>query len=139
MAALDTNVLLRWLVQDDDAQSEQAGRLMAQAVSDGDVLYVPITVVLELEWVLRSRYGFDKAAIVAALAGLLAATQLSFQHELALETALQLFQQGRADFSDCIHVGLAHMAGETPLWTFDQAAAKLSGARLIGLMNDKTI
>jgi predicted nucleic-acid-binding protein len=131
MAALDTNVLLRWLVKDDAAQSAQAKQLIERAVRSGETLYVPITVVLELEWVLRSRYGFDKAANIGALASLLAATELSFQAETAVEIALQLFQQGKADFSDCVHIGLAALADESPLWTFDQAAAKLSGATLI--------
>ncbi len=131
MAALDTNVLLRWLVRDDAPQSAQAGRLIDAAVRAGDTLYIPITVALELEWVLRSRYEFDKVTIVNTFASLLASVELSFQSETALEIGLQLSQQGKADFSDGVHIGLAQVAGESKLWTFDQAAAKLVGAQLV--------
>ncbi len=62
MAALDTNVLVRFLVQDDAAQGEAAARLIRNGIRAGTPLFVPVTVRLELEWVLRSAFGFDKAA-----------------------------------------------------------------------------
>ncbi|MDO5289652.1 MAG: type II toxin-antitoxin system VapC family toxin [Pseudomonadota bacterium] len=129
MAALDTNVLVRYLVRDDARQLETARALMAAAVQRGEVLWVPISVMLELEWVLRARYGFAKDDVLGALGALLGAVELAFQNESALEVALALYRQGRADFSDCVHVALAHQAGQAPLWTFDKAAAKLEGAR----------
>ena len=131
MAALDTNVLVRYLVQDDDRQLAAARKLILAAVGAGETLYVPITVLLELEWVLRSSFGFEKEQIVATLSSLLATVELSFESEAAAEIALALYQRGQADFSDCVHVALAHAAGQSPLWTFDRAASKLDGAKAL--------
>lgn len=131
MAALDTNVLVRYLVQDDDRQLAAARKLILAAVRAGETLYVPITVLLELEWVLRSSFGFEKEQIVATLSSLLASVELSFESEAAAEIALALYQRGQADFSDCVHVALAHAAGQSPLWTFDRAASKLDGAKAL--------
>jgi len=131
MPALDTNVLVRFLVQDDGAQLQQAKALLERCVAAGELLFVPITVALEVEWVLRSRYGFQKDAVAAVFAALLSSAQLEFESETALELALARYHEGAADFSDCVHVALATQAGHSPLWTFDKAAARLDGARLL--------
>ena len=128
MAALDTNVLLRFLLQDDAAQSAAATRLIRQALEAGETLYVPVSVALELEWVLRSRFKLDKAAVAQTFAGLLQTVELHFEATAALEWALSEYESSAADFSDCIHAALALGAGEQPLWTFDKAAAVLQGA-----------
>ncbi len=131
MAALDTNILVRFLVEDDAAQLNAARKLIHARVAAGELLHIPVTVALELEWVLRSNFGFAKATVVATLSRLLASNELSFESEGALEVALVLYSQGAADYSDCLHVALASAAGEQPLWTFDKAAAKIDGARLL--------
>ncbi len=131
MPALDTNVLVRFVVRDDGAQLQAAKSLIEQCVADGRSLFVPVTVTLEFEWVLRSRYGFYKEAVLQVLSNLLSAAELSFDAERALEVALHLYREASADFADCVHVALAAAAGESPLWTFDKAAAKVAGARLV--------
>ena len=131
MAALDTNVLVRYIVQDDAAQLAAAKRLISRLVGDGITLFVPVTVVLELEWVLRSSFEFAKDDVLRTLSSLFSAAELTFESERALEVALQLFREGSADFADCLHVALATQAGEQPLWTFDKGASKVSGARLM--------
>jgi predicted nucleic-acid-binding protein len=131
MAALDTNVLVRYIVQDDAAQLAAAKRLISRCVGEGLTLFVPVTVVLELEWVLRSNFEFGKDDVLRTLSSLFSAAELSFESERALEVALQLFRKGAADFADCLHVTLATQAGESPLWTFDKSAAKVSGAQLL--------
>ena len=131
MAALDTNVLIRFLIEDDVAQLAAARKLIRRCVSAGEALFVPVTVALELEWVLRSTFGFGKPAVVQTLAQLLSSVDLSFESEGAIEVALALYSQGAADFSDCLHVALASSAGHKPLWTFDKAASKVDGARLL--------
>ena len=133
MAALDTNVLVRFLVEDDAAQCAAARKLIRGCVSAGTVLFVPVTVALELEWVLRSAFGFGKSSVVQTLSQLLSATELLFESEGSLEVALAHYGQGAADFSDCLHVALAHSAGEQPLWTFDKAASKVEGSRLLAV------
>jgi predicted nucleic-acid-binding protein len=131
MAALDTNVLVRYIVQDDAAQFAAAKRLILRCVTEGSTLFVPVTVVLELEWVLRSGFGFGKDEVLQTLSSLFSAAELTFESERALEVALQLFRKGSADFADCLHVASAAQAAEQPLWTFDKAAAKVDGARLL--------
>jgi len=131
MPALDTNVLVRYLVQDDAAQSAAARRLVRKCVTGGQTLFIPVTVSLELEWVLRSNFGFGKDAVVKTLSDLLSSVELSFESERALEVALLLYKEGSADYADCLHIALAVEAGEQPLWTFDRVASKVDGARLV--------
>ena len=131
MAALDTNVLLRFLLQDDPLQSQAATRLVSAALAARQMLYVPVSVALELEWVLRSRFKQDKATVAQTFSGLLDALELRFEAEAALEWALNQYESGSADFADCLHAALARQAGELPLWTFDKAAARVDGAKLL--------
>lgn len=131
MAALDTNVLVRFVVQDDAVQGKAAARLIRSGVQAGKPVFVPVTVVLEFEWVLRSAFGFDKAAVLHALSRLLGSFELGFESEGAVEAAVAQYERRTADFADCLHAALASQAGQAPLWTFDKAAAKVDGARLL--------
>jgi predicted nucleic-acid-binding protein len=133
MAALDTNVLMRYLVEDDAAQLAAARRFIRKCVAEGQTLFIPVTVSLELEWVLRSNFGFGKDAVVQTLSDLLSSAELTFESERALEVALLLYKEGSADYSDCLHIALAVEAGERPLWTFDKVASKVDGARLLSI------
>ena len=131
MAALDTNVLVRYLVHDDTAQLASAKKLIRRCVSEGQTLYVPVSVSLELEWVLRSNFSFTKDEVVHTLSQLLSSAELSFESESALEVALYRYKKSSADYADCVHVALAAQAGEQPLWTFHKVASKVDGARLL--------
>jgi predicted nucleic-acid-binding protein len=132
MPALDTNALVRYIAADDVAQLAAAKRLIRKCVSEGQTLFVPVTVTLELEWVLRASFGYTKDEVMQLLSSLFSAAELTFESERALEVALQLYREGSADFADCLHVALAAQAGELPLWTFDKRAAKINGAQSIG-------
>jgi predicted nucleic-acid-binding protein len=132
MPALDTNVLVRYVVQDDTLQLAAAKRLIGRCLAEGLSIFVPVTVALELEWVLRASFGYVKDDVLQVLSNLFSAAELTFESERALEVALQLYREGSADFADCLHIALATQAGEQPLWTFDKGAAKVSGAQLIG-------
>jgi predicted nucleic-acid-binding protein len=132
MPALDTNVLVRYVVQDDLAQLAAAKRLIRKCVLEGQTLFVPVTVTLELEWVLRASFGYAKDEVMGVLSSLFSAAELHFQSERALEVGLQLYRTGTADFADCLHIALSAQAGELPLCTFDKRAAKVSGSRLLG-------
>ena len=131
MAALDTNVLVRYLVRDDVAQLAAASQLIRRCVDQGETLYVPVSVALELEWVLRASFGFGKGEVTRTLADLLSSAELRFESEGALELALLRYKEGTVDFSDCLHIALATQAGEQPLWTFDKAATRVEGAQLL--------
>jgi predicted nucleic-acid-binding protein len=133
MAALDTNLLVRYLVQDDDAQLAAVKKLIRTALRAGETLFVPITVMLELEWVLRANFKFNKDQVTAVLSNLLASAELTFESEAVTEIGLALYKKSNADFADCVHIALAHVAGHGPLWTFDRAASKTDGARLLSV------
>lgn len=132
MPSLDTNILVRWLTNDDPEQCSAVTSLLKDASHTGETLFVPITVLLEMEWVLRSRYKFGRDAITTALDALLSVSELEIQAEAAAEVALWLFKNERySDFADCLHVGLAGRAGRRPLLTFDKRASSLTGAALL--------
>jgi len=123
--------LVRWLVDDDDDQVEQVEALFKSAIDEQVTLFVPTTVTLQLEWVLRSRYGFGKEAVMQALSALLEAKELELQAEPALERALHAYRQGPAEFADCLHAGLCGAAGRSPMLTFDAKAARLQDVKLL--------
>lgn len=127
MIALDTNVLVRFLTNDDPAQARRARRLVEQ----GEVL-IPLTVLLEAEWVLRAAYGFELAQIHAAFIGLLGLPNLHMQAADRVQKALEWFAGG-LDLADALHLVLADDA--TAFATFDQKlirrAKKLDGLRVV--------
>lgn len=127
MGAVDTNVLVRLLVADDKAQLSDVLGLLADADRNGESLFVPVTVILELEWVLRSRYGFQKDEIVLTYIALLEREEFEFQHEAAIEFAIFHSRQSNSDFADCLHVSLAELSDQLPLYTFDRRARRLPG------------
>jgi len=132
LPALDTNILLRYFLQDDRDQFNAARRLIRRCVAKRLALFVPVTVFLELEWVLRSRMGFNKLRILGLMSDLLASDELLFESEHALIAALHLYRTSSADFADTLHLALASHAGQQPFWTFDHAASRLSGAKKLG-------
>ena len=131
MAGLDTNVLVRWLVADDDEQAAQTQQLFDAAASAGESLFVPTTVSLELEWVLRSRYRLAKETVIAAFNALLETQGLELQSESAIERALHAYRNSSVEFADCLHAGLCGAAERAPMLTFDVKAARLTGAALM--------
>lgn len=131
MAALDTNVLVRLIVEDDPAQAASARKLLSKCIRENETLFIPITVSMELEWVLRSNFGFRKSEVIHALSLILTAVELSFESESSLETALLNYEQGTADYSDYLHLALAERVNAQPMWTFDKAASKAIGAKLL--------
>ena len=131
MPAIDTNVLVRSLVGDDPEQSARALKLVEDCASRGEFLFIPLTVILELEWVLRARYGFARDSILAALSGLLESREFEFQDEPSVERALDLYRSTNADFAECLHLACAITHDRTPFLTFDRNASRLEGAQAI--------
>lgn len=131
MPSLDTNVLVRWLIDDDAVQTARVQKLLSSVEIAYRSFFIPCTVTLELEWVLRSRYQFDKVMLLQIFNALLETQELQLESEAAVEWALHLYREGFADFADCLHAGLSATSGHAPLLTFDQKAAKLPGIELI--------
>jgi predicted nucleic-acid-binding protein len=131
MPGLDTNVLVRWIVDDDARQATRVQKLFEEVRLQRSTLFVPSTVMLELEWVLRSRYHLDKPTVLGAFNALLETQELDFEDEPAIERALSFYRQSSADFADCLHAGKCGSAGRAPMFTFDAAAARLPSVELL--------
>jgi len=130
--AIDTNVLVRLLVRDDEAQYAAAQRLVDQASAAGEPVLIVLGALLETEWVLRSRYKLDKASIADAFAKLLESADVAFEHLPSVEEALYVWaQHPSADFADCLLNARAAHLGRSRFVTFDTGAAQLPGAELL--------
>lgn len=127
MLGVDTNVLVRFLVRDDEAQFERARKLIKREVAAGRRVFIGQLVLLETEWVLRSRYGLSKSQIVETISGLLATTDVQFEDEPAIEEALFTWKDAAADFADCLIGAKNRRLGCRTTATFDAKAAKLPG------------
>ena len=127
MLGIDTNVLVRFLVQDDEAQFEKARKLIKREVAAGRRVFVNQLVLMETEWVLRSRYAVPKNQIIAAISGLLDATDVQFEDEPAIEEALFIWKDATTDFADCLIGAKNRRMGCRVTATFDIKASKLPG------------
>jgi predicted nucleic-acid-binding protein len=127
MLGIDTNVLVRFLVRDDEAQFEKARRLIKREITAGRRVFVSQLVLLETEWVLRSRYSLPKQQIVAAISGLLDAADVQFEDEPAIEEALYHWKDAAADFADCLIGSKNRRLGCRATATFDVKASRLPG------------
>ncbi len=127
MLGIDTNVLVRFLVQDEEAQFEKARKLIKREVAAGSTVLVNQLVLLETEWVLRSRYSLAKNLIIHAISGLLDASDVRFEDEPAVEEALFIWKDSAADFADCLIGAKNRRLGCRATATFDMKASKLPG------------
>ena len=127
MLGIDTHVLVRFLVRGDDAQFEKARKLIAREVAAGRRVFINQLVLMETEWVLRSRYVVPKTQIIEAISGLLNAADVQFEDEPAIEEALFIWKDSTADFADCLIGTKNRRMGCRATATFDVKAAKLPG------------
>lgn len=127
MLGVDTNVLVRFLVRDDEAQFEKARKLIKREVAAGRCVFVSQLVLLETEWVLRSRYSLPKNMIIEAILGLLNATDVRFEDEPTIEEALFIWKDTTADFADCLIGAKNRRLGCRATVTFDAKASRLPG------------
>ena len=119
MIALDTNVLARLVTNDDKTQAKEAANL----IDSGVALFVPITVMLELEWVLRGAYHLDTVAVLQTFEHLLSIRNIRFERQENIEQALKHYAQG-FDFADALHHSAT--ATCTGLASFDKRFEKLA-------------
>lgn len=127
MLGIDTNVLVRFLVRDDEAQFEKARKLIRREIAAGRRVFVNQLVLMETEWVLRSRYAVPKNQIIEAVSGLLNATDVQFEDEPAIEEALFVWKDSVADFADCLIGAKNRRMGCRATATFDAKASRLAG------------
>jgi predicted nucleic-acid-binding protein len=127
---LDTNVLVRYLTQDDPVQSAKAVRIL-DALSPTKPCYVSLIVIVELVWVLKLSYAFNKTELITVVDNLLRSKELIVERADVVSSALRLFRNTRAGFSDCIIVRCHESAECEYTLTFDRTAADLAGMRLL--------
>ena len=120
MIGLDTNVLVRYLTQDDPDQASAANRLIETQCTAEDPGFVSLLVLCELVWVLRSAYGCGKETIANLLERLLTAAELKVAQEEIAWRALRAYQQGPADFPDYCILFANREAGCTLTYSFDR-------------------
>ena len=120
MTGLDTNVLVRYLTQDDE---EQLRLVLAMLLKKGAAFFVPDLVLVEADWVLTSLYGWTPNEVADAFGRLLSVHNLAFEDEGRLRAALRAIRQG-ADLSDELIVDRCREAGCKTVASFDAGMAK---------------
>lgn len=124
MIALDTNVLVRFLVEDDAAQSARAAHLIERAIKTGEPMFVPDIVLAEVAWVLNRAYEIPKRELLEVFRKLLAARHLVFASSDLLSSALNGWERGKGGFSDYLVRAQAEARGCDRVATFDRALLK---------------
>ena len=127
MIALDTNVLVRYVVEDDERQSAQAAALIDRAIASDESLFVSDVVVCELVWVLSVAYKFDRDAIAGLLRDVFRARHLQFAATDQLVRALDAYATGKGDFADYLVREHAREAECESVATFDKVLLKERG------------
>lgn len=130
MIGLDTNVLVRYIMQDEAAQAAKATKLV-ESLSAAEPGFITLVSVVELVWVLSSSYNLSRDQVAQALEVVLRSKQLIVDQAEHVVRALRTFSAGNADYADCLIERIAASAGCAQTMTFDTAAAKTAGMTLI--------
>ena len=130
MIAIDTNVLVRYLVRDDADQAE-AARALLEGLTPGRPGFICREVAIEVVWVLERAYRFPRSRISDVVVELVATDSLVVEAADDVAGAALRYRQGGADFSDLMILAASARAGAGPLHTFDRKLARMEGAALV--------
>lgn len=131
MTALDTNVILRFLLRDDAAQSQAVRALFKRAEAARERFHIPVPVLLETLWVLEKVQDMPRADIIRAIEDLRRMTVLEFESDPAIERALADARHSQVDLADILIGAVARANGCTHVLTFDRRASRLPSFRLL--------
>jgi predicted nucleic-acid-binding protein len=131
MIGLDTNILIRYLTQDDLIQSGRANEILERRLTRTNPGFVSVVVMVEAVWVLDRAYGLTGQEIAAAVERLLQVEVLVIENEQEVFTAMLALKQGHGTFADALIAELGARAGCTRTLTFDQKAVRLPGFELV--------
>lgn len=123
MKALDTNVLIRFLVRDNEEQAETIYRVFKQAESEKEVLFVPLLVTLEVIWVLESVYEIPRQEILDSINELVLMPILEFEAQSAILNFISSARETKVDLSDLLIANSAKFSGCECVLTFDKRAS----------------
>jgi predicted nucleic-acid-binding protein len=126
LIGLDTDVLVRYLAQDDETQASLANRCIEAQCSEEHPGFINHIVLCELTWVLKASYKTPKSKIVQTIRQLLATRQLSVQDPSLIWEALKIYESASVDFADAVIVATNRRHGCNKTVTFDRGAGKLS-------------
>ena len=130
MIGLDTNVVLRYLTQDDPIQSPKVTLLMERRLTPHRPGFISLVTIVEVVWTLISTYELPKREIARILAGFLAAPNISVQNEQEVAAAMTALEEGN-DFADALIVALSAWSGCSTTVTFDRKATRIKGFELL--------
>lgn len=130
MIGLDTNVLVRYIMQDDVKQAKLASELM-EALTVDEPGFIPIVAVIELVWVLSSSFELVRSQVVQALEVLLQTKEVQVENAEVVWRAVRLYRASTADFADCLIERSAAAAGCVRTMSFDRGAVKNCAMTLI--------
>ena len=130
MIGIDTNVLVRYLQQDEPSQNAKANALIGSLTSERRG-FVSLVTLVEVVWVLNRKFRLERRVLVQVIDSLLRAQELVVERAEAVRKALYLFEDSKAGFSDCLVAQLGRAAGCDYTVTFDQTAAKTAGMKLL--------
>ncbi len=131
MKALDTNVLVRFLVKDDERQSKIVYRAFKQAETDKNTFFVPLLVVLETLWVLDSVYNIARSDIIDSINEILLMPILKFEAQVTIQRFIFLARENKIDLSDVLIACSAKLSGCKSVLTFDKKASRFEPFELI--------
>jgi predicted nucleic-acid-binding protein len=131
MVGLDTNVLVRYLAQDDVIQARQATQIIERQLAEERPGFISLVTIVETAWVLDRVYGLSNQEIAAAVERILQADTLLVQNEQEVFTAMIALKTGVGSFSDALIGGLGEWAGCTATLTFDKKAKRLKQFQLL--------
>lgn len=129
--AIDTNILLRHLLDDDPGQKALVRSLLERDCSPEDPALVPFVVLCETVWVLGRSYRYTKMQLIRTLERVAETRVFQVESEPLFLSGLADFRTSKAGFVDCLIGRLAENAGASPVWTFDQRAAQLPAYSLL--------
>jgi predicted nucleic-acid-binding protein len=130
MIGLDTNILIRYLTQDDPIQSRTATEVIERRLTEENPGFISIVAVVEIVWVLDRAYGLAAQEIAAVVERILQTDVLVVENEQEVFTAMMAMKQGWGEFADAVIAALGTKAGCSCTVTFDRKALRLPGFEL---------
>jgi predicted nucleic-acid-binding protein len=131
MIGLDTNVLIRYLTQDDPVQSAKATEILERRLTPKNPGFVSVVAMVEIVWVLDRAYSLTAQEIATAVERLLQVEVLAIENEQEVFTAMVALKQGRGSLADALIAELGARAGCTRTLTFDHKALRLPSFQLV--------